>query len=671
MGQSDQDSNFIDLLDKLREAHSNEVIGLRTEVERLQARLWVAEGPGGSAIDQYILQELGTDLSSDQGKEEKGVDFEMWASVLIPQPNDAPPPARNGTGHANHRQQSAEEKAAADEKEAAPKQSLHEVCSVALVGANGGSPTATPAAVPAAPPPAQPPTSSAEAKQAAPVKAPPAAPKPQNNQPRHKAGLLSRKSVGVPEPGTVKGRLYQLVNHAYFEGAFACLIVCNALVVAVEAQYQGIDVGFTLGFPKSVRPAKEAWPEAQGVFDVFGHIFGCVFAVEVVLKVAGLQRKWVRDPWNYVDFTIVVFWLLGYMPTGTSLPVNEQLLRVARLMRLLRLVRLVKTIQAFDSLMLMTTALVGSVQVLVWSVILLILVQATLALLVNQILTEYYFDESIHPINERQAVYEYFGTFTRAILSMFEMTLANWPPVCRLMSESWTEWWMLFALAHKLTIGFAVVGVINGVFMQETFKAASTDDRIMVRQRQRMIDTHHRKMKRLLELADDSGDGTLDKEEFRKIMNDKDVSTWMASMELDTGDIDTLYSLIDDGDEAVSVEELIAGVAKLKGTARRLDLAILMRDHRRLMRAHGRLLKQLGIESIETQSLDIATMHSTLRHSNASTKKDRARPSRESLKIEGAAADFEPIHLQLLSEAPMPFGPRGLTGGSTMTSLPG
>eukprot|EP00971_Amphidinium_carterae_P042480 834930-Amphidinium_carterae.1 len=33
------------------------------------------------------------------------------------------------------------------------------------------------------------------------------------------------------------------------------------------------------------------------------------------------------------------------------------------------------------------------------------------------------------------------------------MTLANWPPVCRLMSESWTEWWMLFALTHKLVIG--------------------------------------------------------------------------------------------------------------------------------------------------------------------------------------------------------------------------
>lgn len=33
------------------------------------------------------------------------------------------------------------------------------------------------------------------------------------------------------------------------------------------------------------------------------------------------------------------------------------------------------------------------------------------------------------------------------------------------------EFWMPVCLFHKLTMGFAVVGVINGVLMQETFKA--------------------------------------------------------------------------------------------------------------------------------------------------------------------------------------------------------
>lgn len=34
---------------------------------------------------------------------------------------------------------------------------------------------------------------------------------------------------------------------------------------------------------------------------------------------------------------------------------------------------------------------------------------------------------------------------------------------------------MIFFLIHKVTMGFAVIGVINGVLMQETFKVASYD----------------------------------------------------------------------------------------------------------------------------------------------------------------------------------------------------
>ena len=64
-----------------------------------------------------------------------------------------------------------------------------------------------------------------------------------------------------------------------------------------------------------------------------------------------------------------------------------------------------------------------------------------------------------------------------------------------------SEWYFAFSIAHKVTIGFAVIGVINGVFMQalgtgrfvepsadfgctqETFKVAGSDDKIMMRQR--------------------------------------------------------------------------------------------------------------------------------------------------------------------------------------------
>merc|ERR1719446_224584 len=60
-----------------------------------------------------------------------------------------------------------------------------------------------------------------------------------------------------------------------------------------------------------------------------------------------------------------------------------------------------------------------------------------------------------------ETLFLYFGTFTRCLLSMFEITLGNWPPVARLLQEEASEWFVLACLAHKLTIGFAVVGVIT------------------------------------------------------------------------------------------------------------------------------------------------------------------------------------------------------------------
>eukprot|EP00971_Amphidinium_carterae_P165492 3280515-Amphidinium_carterae.1 len=54
------------------------------------------------------------------------------------------------------------------------------------------------------------------------------------------------------------------------------------------------------------------------------------------------------------------------------------------------------------------------------------------------------------------------------------------------MVEHLGEWWVCFALLHKLTMGFAFIGIFNGVVLQETFKAASQDSNVMVRDRHAM-----------------------------------------------------------------------------------------------------------------------------------------------------------------------------------------
>eukprot|EP00928_Gymnodinium_smaydae_P031516 TRINITY_DN23106_c0_g1_i3.p1 TRINITY_DN23106_c0_g1~~TRINITY_DN23106_c0_g1_i3.p1 ORF type:complete len:164 (-),score=43.35 TRINITY_DN23106_c0_g1_i3:57-548(-) len=117
--------------------------------------------------------------------------------------------------------------------------------------------------------------------------------------------------------------------------------------------------------------------------------------------------------------------------------------------------------------------------------------------------------------------------------------------------------------------------------MQETFKVASSDDRIMLRAKEKSGKLHAQKMRMLFDAVDVEQRGYISFAQFKLVMSDPHVRTWLASMELSTDDIEKLYSLLDDGDEQLDAEELIKGVAKLKGPARSIDLAILQQELQR------------------------------------------------------------------------------------------
>jgi len=219
----------------------------------------------------------------------------------------------------------------------------------------------------------------------------------------------------------------------------------------------------------------------------------------------------------------------------------------------------------------------------------------TLALILTQFLQSLFFQDvdanELGPVElERyRKLFEYFGTFTRAFLSFFELTLANWPPVTRLLSEELSEWFTMLCLAHKLTIGFAVVGVINGVILQETFKAAANDDVIMVRQKRRAEKILYKKMQSLMAALDHSDDGQLDYNEFMNIANHPEVKLWLASLDIDTDDVHMLFKLLDENEDGViTAKELTSRVPRLRGTARAIDVMALRRTvEKTLMKSVG------------------------------------------------------------------------------------
>merc|ERR1719506_3590587 len=124
---------------------------------------------------------------------------------------------------------------------------------------------------------------------------------------------------------------------------------------------------------------------------------------------------------------------------------------------------------------------------------------------------------------------------------MFELTLGNWVPIARTLFEDVNEWFIVFTVFHKLSMGFAVIGVINGIFIQETFKVAACDDTIMFLQKERATKTHIRKMRTFFEKADISSAGSVRIEEWRAVMRDPRVCIWLAAQDLEPSDVDDLF----------------------------------------------------------------------------------------------------------------------------------
>merc|ERR1712232_153633 len=242
----------------------------------------------------------------------------------------------------------------------------------------------------------------------------------------------------------------------------------------------------------------------------------------------------------------------------------------------MRVVRILRAVELLDSLYVMITAIKGMAKILGWAVALLVVILATESLFLTQILFSTVFDNAQPGDTRSLELFEYFGTFSRSLVSMFELTLANWPLVTRMLSEEVSEWFFVLCVLHKLTIGFALVGVITGVILQETFKVAQMDDVMMMRQKKKYARRLKSKMMSLLASLDHDGDERLDLEEWKAIGKVPEVKLWLASLDIETDQLEVLFRLIDaDNNGYITADELLHRMPRIRGSARGIDVMAL------------------------------------------------------------------------------------------------
>eukprot|EP00434_Breviolum_minutum_P002889 symbB.v1.2.002541.t4/scaffold103.1/size331058/6 len=292
-------------------------------------------------------------------------------------------------------------------------------------------------------------------------------------------------------------RWQRFFQSRFFEASIMSILFANVFWMALHLQVYGTSIN---GEPGAI------WNTAFLIGDLF---FDIVFVAEVTFRVCVFGRSFFRAWINLIDLLVGIACVAEILLLTTDVGdfgFDISVLRLLRVIKVLKSLRMLNVSNTLAPLHLLIKCLEACVGMLFWSFFLMSFVQCMAGIIVSELCSGFILDPANDPA-ARAEVYEYYGTFTRTILSMFEVMFANWGPACRVLVQNVSEWFSLFFLFYRCVMGFAVLNVVGAVFVQQALRTASSDDELAFRQKERDIQAYNRKVKKLFQSIDGSGDG--------------------------------------------------------------------------------------------------------------------------------------------------------------------
>lgn len=365
-----------------------------------------------------------------------------------------------------------------------------------------------------------------------------------------------------------------IINGKYFEIFIACVILANAFVLAMQLQMKGHDLGHAMALKSFPTSSSEAYYGVEQYFSYIENGFLCIFITELVCRFIAKGFGWFFSAWNYLDFVCVSLASIAWLAPD-MIGFNPTMVRLARFAKLINIVRVMRSNSLLESLKLLVASIQASVTTLFWALCIIFLMQSMAGMFLMQTTASYIEDEA-NPVADREAIFLYFGTFWRSMLTMFEISFANWAVTSRLLFTKIDVKYGFFFVVYRCMIGFAVLSVVQSVFIQQTIKSAQLDDDFVVQQKNKEKAKYKGKLTRMFKKLDESGDGYLDRDEFGLVMEDPDMRAMLSALEVDFRDLDNLWSLLVGADGQVSPEEFMEGLVHIKGSAKALDMVNMM-----------------------------------------------------------------------------------------------
>jgi len=329
------------------------------------------------------------------------------------------------------------------------------------------------------------------------------------------------------------------------------------------------------------------------------------FTIELIIRMAAEKWEFITGKeygWNFCDSFLVIN---SYIQLLFSISGNFSFIRILRVFRLTRVVKVIKTVPWLRSLRTMVFSIMNSFVNLLWALLVLLLVIFMFSIIFQNGVTSYIDKaESEDELATARNMKANFGDLYETMVSLLcSVTGGNdWFMYAELLRECQPK--ELYLMIFMFYIVFTVVGLLNvvtGIFVDSAV-CTRTEDEVIETWKSEQKNTCET-LRTIFKDGDADCSGAMSLTEFQAHLNNPWVRAYFSGLEIDPSDAVSIFTLIArEGHDEVKIDEFIAGMMKLKGHAKSVDVLTLMYDQARQTAQLNKFMNYVEEQLIKIQA---------------------------------------------------------------------
>eukprot|EP00397_Hematodinium_sp_SG-2012_P009068 GEMP01009142.1.p1 GENE.GEMP01009142.1~~GEMP01009142.1.p1 ORF type:complete len:938 (+),score=153.78 GEMP01009142.1:94-2814(+) len=325
------------------------------------------------------------------------------------------------------------------------------------------------------------------------------------------------------------------------------------------------------------------------LLNVTEKIFTTFFVFEWVVRVLVYGPRYFKDFANLFDTLLV--WVTGVAVVYLLEPLDLEVdyvrqLQVLRACRLIRIARVVRMVPAFKEMWLMVRGLADSLNILLWSLIMIWMILYIFGIFALEII-----GRAVWPDGQSMwwddtnashvVIRESFASLMGSMFSLIQcMTLDSWTALVRPINQT-LQGSVVFFLLFIMIATFVLLNLVTAVIVNNAMETTGCQDEEMVArwlEHDRAVEG--KQLDELFTYFDTDESNSVSWKEFSKAFDNPKLRDKLKLLDVEKNEMWGLFCLLDDddGEGTLDIEEFKTGFSRLKGTATSKDMSKCVRD---------------------------------------------------------------------------------------------